>query len=288
MKKDEFLASRINDVIEVYGKHRNYTPTFAILYEDGTTDSFSTQFHGDQSKENFDFLMREMCSNPKVIACAFACEGWVSKDANKKNRRPSECDDRESVISLFYSIRDNMQEMYVYKPDNNGKLECIYVTNEHQGRFANPFLSPCLTSVEYTERIDSFQQAVRNSLCQTYEQFHEMQNFLFVLSDKKGDVGVQHITDEEWVNKKNLIKMIKSRYQKPQTLAFILIYTENDMVNVLLVSELRKELFCYSIDHPTSTLKLRSVEPYEGDFSGLIKEPNIIFPESRQDQSPIS
>ena len=87
MKKDEFLSSRTRDLIEVFEEYGSYDPTFAILYDDGTTNSFATQFDGQQSKEAFEYFMRKMCSDPKVIACTFTSDGWISIKSKKENKR---------------------------------------------------------------------------------------------------------------------------------------------------------------------------------------------------------
>ncbi len=74
MTKKEFLEQRTNDVIEIFETHGSYTPTFAILYDDGTSESIATSFNGLMSKDGFDLLMRKICENPRVIASTFICE----------------------------------------------------------------------------------------------------------------------------------------------------------------------------------------------------------------------
>ena len=81
MNKKEFLIQKTRDVTEIFEKHGSYYPTFAILYEDGTTDSFATLFNGLESKDAFDSMMHEVCANPKVIASVYTAEVWISKSA---------------------------------------------------------------------------------------------------------------------------------------------------------------------------------------------------------------
>lgn len=139
MNKQEFLQQQTRDVIEIFEKHGSYSPTFAVLFDDGHVNSIATSFNGLDSKKGFDFCMRKICENPKIIASVFTCEVWTSNLAKKENKHPSGCADRETAIIVLYSTRDNVQKMHLYKPDRNGKLELIDVWNNIQGRFSNPF-----------------------------------------------------------------------------------------------------------------------------------------------------
>jgi hypothetical protein len=139
MTEEEFLLSQTRDVIEIFEKYGSYSPTFAILYDDGNVDSFATCLTDLNCKKNFDFFMRKMCENPKVIASIFTFEGWISKLSAKGNKRPSECSDRETIVCVLYSTRDNIQEIHSYKPDSSGKLELVDIKNMPEGLFCKPF-----------------------------------------------------------------------------------------------------------------------------------------------------
>jgi len=139
MTKADFLKQQTNDAIEIYDAHGSCPPTFAILFDDGTSESFGTTFNGLMSKDGFDLLMRKLCENPKVIASTYYCEAWYSESAANENKRPSDCSDKETIVFLIYSTRDDVEEFHLYKPDHNGRLELIDIINEFQGRFCNPF-----------------------------------------------------------------------------------------------------------------------------------------------------
>jgi hypothetical protein len=272
MTKSEFLQQQTQDVIEVFEKYGDYAPTFAVLYDDGTTDSFATSFNGQEVKENFDYFMRKICTNPKVIASVFTVVGWVSKTALRNSKRPSECDDKEEVIMLLYCTRDNGQEMHLYKPDKNRKLELTSLDNSYQGRFCNPFLLPCLTKLEKVKLVNEFQENIRDSLCRTVEELQNMGYWLFLLIDSQEQLSVRQLTEEEWANKKWLKQTLRSRCREHKTLAFILAFPEkNDLFSVVLITQEIQEVFSYRINSSTMTLKFLSRRPYFGEFSGYFE-----------------
>lgn len=271
MTKKEFLLSRTRDAIDVYKEYGGYTPTFAVLFQDGTTTSIATQFDGLQSKMHFEYMMRKICTNPKVTACAFTSESWASSKAEKKNKRPSECDDREAVIILLYSTRDNIHEQHLYKPNKEGELELWVVSKNSEGRFTNPFLVPCLTNAEKERVIGELQDHVRDSICSFYEQYHYIKPIICFLPDKPGAVSVRQINEKEWKDKNWLRQMISTKCQDPNTIAFLLAYPEYNKVKVILVSEQSQEIFSYETDVSNYTMKLHSRETYKGEFSDFIK-----------------
>lgn len=277
MTKAEFLLQQTHDVIEIFEECGSYTTTFAILYDDGTTDSFATQFDSLITKKNFDYLMRKLCTNPKVVACVFTSEGWSSEMAEKENKRPSECPDRKANVIVLYSARDEEQEMRLYIPDINRKLELVLVSKTHSGRFSNPFHVPCLTKAEREKAVAEFQEVIRGSLCRGFEKFHYMGYVLFFLTDTPEQCSVRQLTEEEWLNKKWFNQMIRSKCHEHETIAFILAYPENDKVKIILVSAGSQEIFSYSIDPGTNSMKLETREPYKGEFSGLIKVVEVKF-----------
>ena len=123
MTKEEFLKKETRDVTEIFEKYDNYTPTFSVLDTEGNVNSFATGFSGLQEKDAFDYFMKKICEDPKVIASIFTCVGWTSEIAIIEYKRPSECSDREKNIILIYNTRDNDHRVYLYKPDKNGKLQ---------------------------------------------------------------------------------------------------------------------------------------------------------------------
>ena len=273
MTKKEFLKQQTNDVFENFEKHGSYPPTFAILYDDGSTKSIGTSFNGPMSKDGFDLLMRKICENPRVIASTFTCEAWISKTSKIENKRPSDCKDKETAVFLVYTTRDNIEEFHLYKPNHQGKLELVDVFNEFGGRFCNPFnTAKTLTKSEKEQAIFEFQESVRNSLCQAYKELQYIAPMLIFLSNSSKEISVRWIPDEEWMDKDGLKRKTNTQCQDPQTLAFLLAFpVESNMVNMLLVSEENQEVFTYGIDNSTVTLKFISKEPYKGEFSGYFQ-----------------
>ncbi len=277
MTKEEFLNNQISLTQEEYRRFGSCTKTFTILYENGTTDSFATKFCSLNNKEVFDYFMRLKCTNPETIACTFASEVWMSQTAKKKNMHPSECDDREEMVILLYSTRDNEQKMYLYKPCKDGNLELKDVDNSHYGRFCNPFLEPILTKPEKENAIDKFQKYIRDSICDFFQEYGYLKPLLCFLTDKAGEVIVRQIPDDEWSDQNGLVKQISSTCQDPRIIAFILAFPENDKVKMILVSAEVETLYSYRIDSDTNTINLESVEVYTGALSGIIKCHKILF-----------
>lgn len=271
MTKAEFLKQQTDDVIEIFETHGSCSPTFAILLEDGTYKSIGTAFNGSSSKDVFDSLMRKLCENPKVIASTFYCEAWVSETAMTENKPPSECEDKETIVYLVYTTRDGIKEFHLYKPNHLGKLELVKVRNEFEGLFCNPFNTAVeLTKSEKDQAIDEFQVAIRESLCDAYEEFKALVPMLFFLSNSKENVSVRWVPDEEWKDKDGLKRMIKTKCQEARTIAFLLAFpVESNIVNMLLMTDDYQEKFTYEIDESTSKLKLVSRTPYYGEYSGM-------------------
>jgi hypothetical protein len=111
MNKNEFLKKQKEDVIRIFEKYGGYTPTFAVLYNNGTTESFATDLGSDLLKGAFSFFMRSVCKDPRVIASIFTTTGWISSQADKENKRPSECADREKTVMVIYNTRDHHHKM---------------------------------------------------------------------------------------------------------------------------------------------------------------------------------
>ncbi len=273
MTKEEFLQQQTNDVIETFEKHGSFPPTFAILFDDGTTKSIATSFSGLESKDAFDSMMRRICKNPKVIASIFTCEAWTSQTAKNENKRPSESEDRETIVFLLYSTRDNIEEFHLHRPNHNGKLELVDIKNKYEGRFYNPFNTvKTMTKSEKEQAINKFQETVRDSLCHAFVEFQYMVPILYFLSNTKEQVSLRWIPDEEWMDKDGLKRKIETKCQEPQTLAFLLAFpAESNMVNMLLISDENKEVFTYGIDESTTTLKFISRRPYDGEYSGFFQ-----------------
>lgn len=47
---------------------------------------FATNFDGVLDKENFNYIMRKLCTDSKAISSVFTTEGWTSKIAEKENK----------------------------------------------------------------------------------------------------------------------------------------------------------------------------------------------------------
>lgn len=271
MNKQEFLLSQSSDLIELYKKHKSYTTTFTVLYDDGTTESFATQFNGQISKENFNYFMRKICTYPRVIASVFISEGWTSASAGKENKRPSQSSDREKAIMLIYCSRENERELNLYKPDKNGNLELTLNSSAHSGRFANPFEVPCLSNTEKDKLTNDFQEDVCNAVCHAFKESQTTFPALFFLTDTPERLDFRVITEEEWANRNLLKQKIISRCNESQTIAFILVSPENDLVSFIRVSERINDISNYRIDPVTYTMKLEERKSYKGEFSNLIK-----------------
>lgn len=276
MTKQEFLQQQTRDMIEVVEKYGTFAPSFAILYDDGTFDSFATHFDGPLSKKNFEYIMRKMCMNPKVTTCIFTSMGWQSRIADKINKAPSQCEDKEEILMLSYSTRNGEKELHIFKLDKNNKLKRSYFSDKHEGRFTNPFLNPCLTLPEKVILIDKFQKSVRESICSAYEKLHQMAHMLFILSDTKEQVSVHQISGSEWADQKSFKEMLLSKGRELQTVAILLTIQENnDNVKVILISDVSKKLFSYSINHESSILEFEEEKAYDGEYSNLINKAEI-------------
>jgi len=78
MIKEEFLKKEIRDLKEIYEKHGSITPTYTLLFDDGSTESIGLIF----DKQNYKFFMQKICENPRVTASIFTSEGWSSSGAD--------------------------------------------------------------------------------------------------------------------------------------------------------------------------------------------------------------
>lgn len=272
MKNNDFLEQEKQKMINNFEKYGSIIPTFTIQYDDGTITSFATNFDGNLSKEKFNYIMRKLCTDPKVISSVFITEGWTSKIAEKENKRPSECEDREEIVMMIYSARDEAQEIHIYKPDQNRKLEFVISSDEYKGRFSNPFSYPCLTTSERKRLAKEFEGEVLDQLCKGYNECHYMGYLLFLLTDSSEPRTFWQLTEKEWCDRTWLKQMIRSRCQELQTLAFLLVFPEDDKIKVIFESREDQKLHLYSIDPITDTMRLDSTEKYKGDFSGLLKE----------------
>ena len=272
MKNNDFLEQEKQMLINTFEKYGSIISTFTILYDDGTKASFATNFDGDLSKENFNYIMRTLCTDPKVISCVFISEGWTSKIAEKENKRPSECDDREEIVMLIYSARNEVQEIHLYKPDQKGKLEFILSSDEYKGRFSNPFTNPCLTAADRKRVTKEFQEEMLDLLRHAYNECHYMGYLIFFLADSNEPRTFWQLTEKEWCDRTWLKQKIRSRCQELQTLAFVLVFPEDDIIKVIFESREEQKLYLYSIDPLTDTLRLESIEKYIGEFSELLKE----------------
>jgi hypothetical protein len=64
MKNNDFLEQEKQKMIKLFEKYGSIVPTFTIQYDDGTITSFATNFDGSLSKENFNYIMRKLCTDP--------------------------------------------------------------------------------------------------------------------------------------------------------------------------------------------------------------------------------
>ena len=272
MNKNEFLQQQTRDMIEVFEKYRSIVPTFTIQYDDGTIKSLAANFDGVLSKENFSYIMRKLCTDPRVISSVFITEGWTSKIAEKENKRPSECKDREEIIMLIYSSRNDGQEVHLYKSDQKNKLEFLISLDEFKGRFSNPFSNPCLATSESRRLAKEFEGEILNQLCQAYNEYQYMGYLLFLLTDSSEPRTYYQLTEKEWCDRSWLKQAIRSKCQELQTLAFVLVFPEDDKIKVIFESREDQKLHLYSIDPVTDTLKLDNTQKYNGEFSGFLEE----------------
>ena len=268
MTKQEFLLKETHGLIETYTKHRSIPPTFTLLFDDGSAKSIGLMV----DKNNYKFLMQKLCEDPRVIACTFITEGWSSRNADE-TKSPSECDDKEEIIMLLYSTRENVHECHLYKPTKNGMLELISVHNAFHGRLSSPFGSAKnMTNEEKNTAILKFQESMRDTMCSAFEQLHYVVPMMFYLTNTPEQVSLRWIPEDEWNDKVSLIRTISSKCAEPGTIAFMLEYpVEPDMVNIILVSDEIQEIFHYNINSESQKLEFVDKGIYDGEFSGLFK-----------------
>ncbi len=268
MTKEEFLSDQTRGVTEIFEKYGSYTPTFAVLYDDGTTDSFANNLDSDDSKSAFSFFMRSICKNPRVYACIFTTTGWSSSQAEKQNKRPSECDDREQTILLIYNTRDKVHELYMYTLLKNGKLRLDTTSTSFGGRFSDPFFNGNMTKDEKLNAIEDFQESARKVFCNAFKEFGMMFPIVLFFEDTPEKVCIHRVTGEEWDDKPMLKKTIISRCQEVETLAFTFAFPEEDeKVDIILVSEDIQKIYHYSINQSDRTLRFENSETYTGEYS---------------------
>jgi hypothetical protein len=268
MTKEEFLLKETRDLSETYEKHGSIPPTFTLLFNDGSTKSIGLMF----DKKNYKFFMQKLCENPIVIACIFTAEGWSSSCADE-TKSPSECEDKEEIIMLLFSTRENVHECHIYKPTKNGVLELISVDNAYRGRLSNPFGSAKnMTKEEKNKAILKFQESMRNTMCTAYSQLNHVVPMMFYLTNTPEQVSLRWIPEDEWNDMESLIQRIKSKCTEPETIAFMLEFpVEPDMVNVILVTDEIQEIFHYNINTESQKLEFVNKDIYDGEFSRLFK-----------------
>jgi hypothetical protein len=268
MTKEEFLLKGIRDLTESYKTHVSIPPTFTLLFDDGSTESIGLIF----DKKNYKFFMQKLCEDPKVIACTFITEGWLTASADE-SKSPSECDDREAIIMLLYNTRDNAHECHLYKTGKNGILELVSIDSAYQGRLSNPFGSAKnMTKEGKEEAILKFQESMRNTMCTAYSQLNHVVPMMFYLTNTPEQVSLRWIPDDEWNDKESLIQRIRSKCTELETIAFMLEYpVEPDMVNVILVTDEIQEIFHYNINTESQEMEFINKDIYDGEFSRLFK-----------------
>ncbi|HEY5124429.1 MAG TPA: hypothetical protein VIK14_11905 [Ignavibacteria bacterium] len=272
MNKEEFLIKQTRDVIEIFEKYGNITPIFSILYDDGSTDSFATDLGSDLLKGAFSFFMRSVCKDPRVIASIFKTTGWISSQADKENKRPSECADREETVMAIYNTRDHHHKMLLYKKTKNSKLKLETSINDFGGRFGDPFYNGGLTKEEKAKAIEDFQEYARETLCYAFEKFDMMTHMIFFLEDTPEQVCILRITEEEWNNKYRLSEIIQTKCYDVETLAFLMAYPmENEMVDIIQVAEDLQMIYHYRMDHSNRKLEFENSETYNGEYSDYLK-----------------
>jgi hypothetical protein len=268
MTEQEFLLKETHGLIETYTNHGSITPTFTLLFDDGSTESIGLMF----DPKSYKFFMQKICENSRVMACTFITEAWLSKSADE-TKSPSECDDREEIIMLLYNTRDNTNECHQYRPSNNGLLELISVDKAYRGKLSNPFGSAKnLTKEGKKEAILKFQESMRNTMCTVYSQLNHVVPMMFFLTNTPEQISLRWIPEEEWNDKESLIQRIRSKCSELETIAFMLeIPVEPDMVNVILVADEIQEIFHYNINTESQTLEFVNKDLYDGEFSRLFK-----------------
>lgn len=268
MTEQEFLLKQTHGLNETYTNHGSITPTFTLLFDDGSMESIALIF----DKEKYKFFMQKICEDSRVIACTFITEGWLTKSPDE-TKSPSECDDREEIIMLLYNTRDNIHECHLYKPAKNGVLELISVDNTYNGRLSNPFGSAKnLTKEGKKEAILKFQESMRHTMCTVYSQLNHVVPMMFFLTNTPEQLSLRWIPEDEWTNKESLIQRIRSKCTEPETIAFMLEFpVEPDMVNVILVTDEIQEIFHYNINTESQKLEFVNKAIYDGEFSRLFK-----------------
>jgi hypothetical protein len=266
MTKEEFLLKGTSDLVENF--QTGVPPIFTLLYKDGSTESIALVF----DKESYKFFMQKLCEDPRVIACTFITEGWLTTSADE-TKSPSECDDREEIIMLLYNTRDNTHECHLYKPGKNGVLELISIDNAYHGRLSNPFSSAKnMTKEGKEEAILKFQESMRNLMCIAYSQLNHVVPMMFYLKNTPEQVSLHWIPEDEWNDKESLIQRIRSKCSEPETIAFMLEFpVEPDMVNVILVTYDSQEIFHYNMNTKCQKLEFVGKDIYDGEFSRLFK-----------------
>lgn len=268
MTKEEFLLIASSDLIDNFKTHKSVPPTFKLLFNDGSTKSINLF----SNKKNYKFFMQKLCENPKVIASIFTCEGW-SSGFTDETKSPSECDDKEEVIMLLYNTRHNVHECHLYTPTKNGELELISVNNSFQGRLSNPFSSILnMTIDEKLKAIEKFRKSILGTVSHAYEKLQYVVPMMFFLTNTPEEVSLCWISEEEWLDKISLKQRISSKYEEPETLAFMLEFPgESDTVTVILVSSEIREIVNYKINPESQTLEFVNKGIYDGEFSDFLK-----------------
>jgi hypothetical protein len=268
MTKQEFLLNETHGLIEAYTDHGCITPTFTLLFDDGSSTSIGLSM----DKKYYKSIMQKICENPKVIACTFITEGWSSRNADE-TKSPSECDDKEEIIMLLYSTRENIHEFQLYKPTKNGVLELISVHNAFHGRLSNPFGSAKnMTKEEKKDAILRFQESMRDTMCSAFEQLHYVVPMMFYLTNTEEQVSLRWIPEDEWNDKVSLIRTISSKCAEPETIAFMLEYpVEPGKVNIILVTDEIQEILHYNINSESQKLEFVDKGIYDGEFSRIFK-----------------
>ena len=272
MNKEEFLKKQKEDVIRIFEKYGGYTPTFAVLYNNGTTESFATDLGSDLLKGAFSFFMRAICKDPRVIASVFTTTGWISRQAGKENKRPSECSDREEAVMVIYNTRDHHHKMMLYKKTKGGKLKLETSLNNFGGKFSDPFYSGKLTKEAKARAIKDFQEYARETLCNAFSKLGMMIHMLFFLEDTPGQICIHRITEEEWIDKCRLSEIIQTKCYDVGTLAFLMVYpVENESVEIILVAEDLQMIYHYRMDHSNLRLIFENSGTYNGEYSDYLK-----------------
>jgi len=273
MIKEEFLKNNTQEVIETFESSGNYTKTFTVLYDDGSTDSFAISFHGIASKNCIDTFMKRICEDPKIIASIFASEVWTSKMARKLKKKPSECVDRVDGIMIIYNTRDNVHNMQVYKPDKNRKLQLEISEDSFSGRFDNPFESFVpLTEIKMKKSINKFLEDILDSLFKSYKELNMVNPMLFFFANTKEQITLRRLNKEEWEDRSRLKQTLKSGFNDPKTLAIVLALPENDnSVNIIFATREIKELLCYKKNPFNQSFELESRKLYDEKSLDIFK-----------------